>query len=305
MTSSTALLPSVRAAFGSLIDYAGLFPPAALPLAQAQAEYRDARRGPHAWMLGRFIIPAATLATLTETFDAPISAIVEPESEALSRVARLREGGAKVDALEIPLGEAVAPFREHFSFDEMLDVLGALETELVCSGTRDLPAFVEIPRTQPWQRLLPETLNEIARLALAAKIRCGGVTADAFPSVDELAEFVAAASDARTPFKATAGLHHPVRRLDRATGFMMHGFLNLLAAAALAPRVPRETLTAIIAEEDPGAFAFDDTAFAWRDQRVGIADLQTARRSAFVSYGSCSFDDPVEDLTALNLLPPA
>src|SRR5580700_4575402 len=171
MTSSTALLPSVRAAFGSLIDYAGLFPPAALPLAQAQAEYRDARRGPHAWMLGRFIIPAATLATLTETFDAPISAIVEPESEALSRVAQLREGGAKVDALEIPLGEAVAPFREHFSFDEMLDVLGALETELVCSGTRDLPAFVEIPRTQPWQRLLPETLNEIARLALAAKIR--------------------------------------------------------------------------------------------------------------------------------------
>src|SRR5580700_4575401 len=120
-----------------------------------------------------------------------------------------------------------------------------------------------------------------------------------------LRRFVAAASDARTPFKATAGLHHPVRRLDRATGFMMHGFLNLLAAAALAPRVPRETLTAIIAEEDPGAFAFDDTAFAWRDQRVCIAELQTARRSAFVSYGSCSFDDPVEDLTALNLLPPA
>jgi len=305
MTSSTALLPSVRAAFGALIDYAGLFPPAALPLAGAQKEYQAARCGSHAWMLGRFVIPATALAKLAEPFDAPFSAIVEPESEALSHVARLKEGGAKVEALEIPLRETVAPFRRHFSFDEMLDVLGALEAGLVCSGARDLPAFVEIPRTEPWQNLLPETLKEIARLALAAKIRCGGVTADAFPSVDELAEFVAAACDARAPFKATAGLHHPVRRFDLATGFMMHGFLNLLAAAALAPRVPRETLTAIVAEEDPGAFAFDETTFAWRDQHVSIAELQTARRRGFVSYGSCSFDGPVEDLTALHLLPPA
>ncbi|MGA8575435.1 MAG: hypothetical protein WB609_07060 [Candidatus Cybelea sp.] len=305
MTSSTALLPSVRAAFGSLIDYAGLFPPATLPLAGAQSEYRAARCGSHAWMLGRFVIPAATLAKLAEPFDAPFSAIVDPDIEALNRVAALQERGAKVEALEIPLTETVAAFRKHFSFDEMLDVLGALEAELVCSGAGALPAFVEIPRTRPWQNLLPETLQEIARLGLAAKIRCGGVTADAFPSVDELAEFIAAACDARAPFKATAGLHHPVRRLDHATGFMMHGFLNLLTAAALAPRVPRETLTAIVAEEDPGAFSFDETAFAWRDQRVSIAELQTARRSAFISYGSCSLDEPVEDLTALRLLPPA
>ena len=54
----------VRAAFESLIDYAGLFPPAALPMAGAVAEYAEALRGEHAWMLGRFIVPASRIAEL-------------------------------------------------------------------------------------------------------------------------------------------------------------------------------------------------------------------------------------------------
>ncbi len=122
--------------------------------------------------------------------------------------------------------------------------------------------------------------------------------------MDEVADFIAAANDAGVAFKATAGLHHPVRHRDATTEFMMHGFLNVLAAAALAPRVDRVTLARIVAEEDPGAFAFDEATFRWRDEIVEAADIERMRRDAFVAYGSCSFAEPIDDLTALGILPP-
>jgi hypothetical protein len=302
MTTSTAVRPAVRAAFAALVDYAGLFPPAKLTLDEARREYREAQQGPHAWMLGRFIIPASLLAT--NGFEETLSAIVEPNAEALRAVAAVRERGVKVAALEIPLGQSLTPFREHLSRDEILDVLGALEEDLGVTNLRDLPAFVEIPRTAPWSGMLVETMAVLARLRLGAKIRCGGVTAEAFPSVEEVAQFIASACHAAVPFKATAGLHHPVRHVDAATGFTMHGFLNVLGASALAPRVPPETLRSIVAEEDPSAFAFDDETFAWRDERVAQDDIELTRRNAFVAYGSCSFGEPVQDLGELGVLPP-
>ncbi len=124
-----------------------------------------------------------------------------------------------------------------------------------------------------------------------------------FPALAEVASFIAAARSENVPFKATAGLHHPVRHLDPVTGFMQHGFLNLLAAAALARRVTGGTLEQIVAEEDASAFAFDDDAFSWRAERIGVAELERARREGFVAYGSCSFSEPVDDLIALGMLP--
>ena len=303
MTTSTALRPSVRAALHGLIDYAGLFPPAQLSLDAAQREYREARGGPYAWMLGRFILAARRLEESPGDFGEPLSAIVDPDVDALHRLADAKRGGAAVEALEIPLMESVSPFREHLSRDDVLDALGALESDLVVAGLRDLAAFAEIPRGGAWWRSLDETMSAAARFRLGAKLRCGGLTAGAFPSVEEVAAFVGAAARAEVPFKATAGLHHPVRHRDAATGFVMHGFLNLLAAAALAARVDAETLERVVGEEDPRAFAFDQETFAWRDQRVSVAELQRVRREGFIAYGSCSFSEPVEDLTALGVLP--
>jgi hypothetical protein len=303
MTTSTALRPSVRAAFTGLIDYAGLFPPAQLSLDAARREYHDARGGPHAWMLGRFILTAPQLGESAKTLHEPFSVIVDPDVDALHRLARLRAAGATVEAVEIPLQKSVSPFRERLLRDDVLNILGALEADLGVSGLRDLPAFVEIPRTKAWWSVLRETLDAAARFQLGAKLRCGGLTAEAFPGIDEVTEFIAAASDAGVPFKATAGLHHPVRHVDPASGFIMHGFLNLLAAAALAPSVDRATLSRIVAEEEPGAFVFGDDSFAWRNETVDTERLTEARRVALVAYGSCSFSEPVEDLTALGILP--
>ena len=302
MTASTALLPSVRVAFGALIDYAGLFPPAQLPIAQAKSEYQAARRGPYAWMLGRFIIPAPLLIGLPAPLEGPLSVIVDNAPDTLVEIATMRNKGAQIEALELPL--RIAPDRTRISRDEILDVTGDLETDIVVAGVRDLSAFVEIPRSGPWHGMLPETMSALARMRLYGKLRCGGVTAQAFPSVDDVAAFIAAAHAAGVAFKATAGLHHPVRHVDRSTGFTMHGFLNILAAAALAPRLDTSALARVVAEEDSAAFTFDDESFSWRDQRIELSELARTRRDAFVSYGSCSFAEPVADLTALGVLPP-
>jgi hypothetical protein len=298
MTASTALAPSVRAAFTALVDYAGLFPPAELRFEEARREYASARSGAHAWMLGRFILPASLASA---TVDAPLSVIVAPQVDAVNDLAIRGTEGARVEALEIPIGGALSPLRHRLSADEVLDLIGALEADLATAGLRGIPTFVELPWNAPWNEARGSLFDALARFNLGAKMRCGGATSQAFPSVAEVAEFIATAAAARVPFKATAGLHHPIRHRDAASGFTMHGFLNLIAAAALAPSVERDLLEAIVADEDPQAFAFAGDAFIWRDRRIGVERLVQTRRDAFVGYGSCSFAEPVDDLTALGV----
>jgi hypothetical protein len=305
MATSTAA-PAVRAAFDALVDYAGLFPPARLPMAQATAEYAAARSGRHAWILGRFIISASTLVSAgASACDAPLSVIVDADPDPrqwfrsmqtlLESLAAFHEKRRSVEALEAPL-----PKMHGEGFDGTIAQLGAYVAR---AGLSDLPVYAEIPRGAGWTQRLPSAMAAASRAGLGAKLRCGGLTEDAFPSIDEVAQFVAAAAQAGVGFKATAGLHHPVRHRDAATGFPMHGFLNILAAAALAPSVDGETLRRIIAEEEPTAFTFDDRSFAWRHERVSVDRIILTRSKAFVAYGSCSFAEPVDDLTALGMLP--
>jgi hypothetical protein len=128
-----------------------------------------------------------------------------------------------------------------------------------------------------------------------AKIRCGGASV---PPVEAVAAFVAACRDAGVPFKATAGLHHAIRSDDA------HGFLNLLAAAVLAHAegLSEAELVPLLTEQDPSAFAVTAGGLTARDHHAGAAAIAEARRELFVAYGSCSFAEPVEDLTALGVL---
>jgi hypothetical protein len=305
METSVALFPSVRSAFSRLVDYAGLFPPAQLSLAQATAEYRAAQRGAHAWMLGRFIIPATSLTSSPQTGDGPFSVILDGGSDPaewlvsigarIGAVAALREKGVAIEALEVPLPAA-------FTADRAPDEpLQRLRDRLESAKVSDLPVYVEFARRGEWKAVVERAMSAAMHAGCGAKLRCGGLTAEAFPSVDDVVEFLAAANAARVPFKATAGLHHPVRHVDAASGFTMHGFLNILAAAALAPRAGRPLLQRVVAEEDPSALHFEDAALCWGDERIDLGELESTRRTAFVAYGSCSFSEPVEDLTALGV----
>jgi hypothetical protein len=304
METSVALRPSVRSAFSRLVDYAGLFPPARLPLAQATAQYREATRGPHAWMLGRFIIPLTTLAA-SPLGDGPFSVILDVGSDShewlgsiksrIDSMAALLRKGIAIESIEVPLPAA---FTQDCTPEEALLRLRDL---LESARISDLPVYVEFARRGPWQAVVERAMSAAMHAGCGAKLRCGGLTAEAFPSVDEVVEFLVAAAAWHVPFKATAGLHHPIRHVDAATGFTMHGFLNILAGAALAPRGDRPMLQRIVAEDDPTAFHFEDASLCWRDERIEFGELETSRRSAFVAYGSCSFSEPVEDLEALGV----
>lgn len=288
-----------REALSGLIDYAGLFPPASLGMEEAIAEYRQARTGTHAWLLERFICPAGRLLELAGVLTATMTGGEEPWS--LVVIARETDAGLVSDfeaemagAADVAVVETMFPEAgDAASVAALLEVFGTV-------------VFFEVP----WHSSVAASLDVLAAVressgrALGAKVRCGGLAPEAFPPPEVLAEFLAACRDRRIPVKATAGLHHPIRHVDPVTGFTHHGFLNLLAATAFAYQGERSSLlTEVLSEFDRDAFSLDVRGLRWRDHAVDPATLADARTDLFVGYGSCSFDEPVADLTALGMVP--
>jgi hypothetical protein len=292
-----------------LIDYAGLFPPAALAMDQALEEYRAARAGEAAWMLGRFIVPASRLDELVAQAHGgqpSLSIIVDagrdarawfPAAQRICERLRAVRSATSIECLEVPL-PTLATKRDTYEA-----TIGQFAMLAERNGLRDLPVYVEISRDNRSSELLAATMAALARYRLGAKLRCGGVSAEAFPSVAEVASFLSAARSEGVPFKATAGLHHPLRHVDPATGFHMHGFLNVLAGAIFAGRATGPALEAILAEESAESVAFDEAGLRWGDRLAPVEEIAAAREHGFVAYGSCSFSEPVDDLTALRVLP--
>jgi hypothetical protein len=259
---------AVHALLGRLIDHAALFPPASMDMPDAIEADRRARSSEHAWMLDRFIVPASRLHELPP--DAPrLSVVLDGGEGDLEAVRDAVTAGRRVELVEARIDPAWIPDTQ------------ALVNEKL-PGVR---AFWELSPG----RGLRGAVAAVREARAGAKIRCGGTT---LPSVQEVAAFIAACRDAGVPFKATAGLHHPIRSSDR------HGFLNLLAAAVFADG----DLPAIVGEEDPQAFTLDADGFGVHTRRADAQTIAAARAELFVAYGSCSFDEPVDDLAALGLL---
>lgn len=286
-------------------------------MADAVAEYRLARRGDHSWMLGRFICTASRLEELAGLLMTsmsageapwPISVILDGEIGRAAVIAHSfdaeMEPAAQIALLEVPLPTEASDGRFHEAAAEIVEptVTAAMTVSAVA-----MP-FFEVTLSAQWD---PGVRSAIAALAnrrraihrpLGAKLRCGGTVAEAFPTPDQVVEFILACVEHALPFKATAGLHHPIRHHDPELGVMRHGFLNLLTATAFARAgFSREQLLDVVGETDPAAFALTAAAASWRDHRVRVGDL-TRVREQFAAYGSCSFAEPVEDLAALGMI---
>ncbi len=292
--------PAVHALLEHVVDYAGLFPPAALSMDGAAAEYAAQRDSPHAWMLGRFVVPVERLDELAASSgtrqvgdrDAwPLSALVSADpagdAEVIAAFVARQGGRFTVDSVEL---RAATPAAIDLALSQL-------------EGT--LERYVEIPLDADPRPLL----QVIARHGGRAKARTGGVTADAFPSALHLARFIAACAELDVPFKATAGLHHPLRGEQRLTydadapAATMFGFLDLFIAAALARSgADEETLVRVLEERDAGAIAFSDGELRWRDHALDSAQVVVARHQLAISFGSCSFREPVDDLHRLGIL---
>jgi hypothetical protein len=309
-----------------LIDDAGLFPPALLPMDAAVEQHNRVLTGPHRWLVARFICPAPRLAELGEALpdepdsDWEVSALLEvaegPWPEALAgqveAIARFSdETGVPVRVIEGRLpAEWSVDGAEPGAIVDLTDMIQASGLD----ADPPVRVFLEVPVAGAGDDVTRTALEAIAearedhgatRVALpGAKVRCGGKTADAFPTPEEVALVVAACREQGIPFKATAGLHHPFRHLDTATGFTQHGFLNVVGAAILgrARGLDEETLATLLADDAPGHFELSPDRFRWQGVSVRADEIEDARRDLFVAYGSCSIDEPVEDLVALGVL---
>ncbi|HEY9505951.1 MAG TPA: hypothetical protein VIQ27_08270 [Gemmatimonadales bacterium] len=272
------------------IDYAGLFPPAGLGMAQVVANYSSYRAGPHAWALGRLVVPASRLPELEATGgDLRIAALLG--TDAAGDLERIREFNRRhPGAVDVVEAKADSP-----------EAVERLLTRVPSQLTR----YVEIPIAHDPAPLAAAVAKRGGRL----KVRTGGITADAFPSAADLLRFLHAAREAAVPFKATAGLHHPLRaeyrftyEPDSSCGTMF-GFLNLfLAAALMADGLDDGDAERLLEERDREALRFDAEGVEWDGRRLDLAAIRHARESVIVSFGSCSFTEPLGDLQSLGLL---
>jgi hypothetical protein len=229
---------SLRALLANVIDYAGLYSPAELPLPGVIANYRRYLVSPEAWMLNRLVLPMEKLRDVALENNWRVTLLVSDEPGPLPY---------QVETLETKAG-----------------------------GRLSLPTYCEVP--------LDRVENG------HAKIRTANI------SSDELAGFLYSAAARRLPFKATAGLHHPLRSTT------MHGFINVFAAATMAWLGMHHSLLAdLLNETNPQAFEFRDEELRWRDRRASTEQVAHARRDFAHSFGSCSFEEPVSGLRALGL----
>jgi hypothetical protein len=151
--------------------------------------------------------------------------------------------------------------------------------------------------------LLAEHNSDADVATFGYKLRTGGVTADAFPTSAQISEALVTPATHQLPIKFTAGLHHPIRQFRDEVKTKMHGFLNVLGAAVLAAehRWDAHQTSIMLEDENADSFSFTDDFFAWREWKIDIERLKY-RRKFVTSFGSCSFDEPREDLRALGFL---
>jgi len=253
---------SIRVLLDTLIDYAGMFPPASLSLDEAIRKYDEYRQGPYAWALGRFVVKAGEAGKVPVDF--PLSVI------------------ASYDAI-------------HDAYVVEVKAESAEEIDVIHQQAASQMIYVETADI--------DMIDLLGHYGLRAKIRTGGVETGAFPSVEKVATFIRECRQRNVPFKATAGLHHPIRCAKPITYesdapvATMHGFVNVFIAAALPGSASQ-----ILREENARAFGFDDGCVWYRDLRVTNEELTRVRQLYAVSFGSCSFEEPIRDLKELGWL---
>lgn len=300
-------MKTIRFLLENLIDYAGLFPPAELGVDEAVKNYAAYRQGEYSWMLGRFIVPASRLDEFEQVAVEhwpcsgedgwwKLSVLggtnLEADIARINSFSRHRTVGENATAVMVDTIEFKAS-----TVSEIEAAMRVMHPTLTC--------FVEIPiHDEP-----AELIKAIGTEGAFAKVRTGGVTAETFPSAHDLARFIKICADEDVGFKATAGLHHPLRSINRLTykpdspSARMHGFLNVFLAAAFAQNgMDIRQLTELLEEESPEAFRFEQDSVFWRDEMLVVAHLRNTRHLFAIAFGSCSFTEPVEDLQRLHLL---
>jgi hypothetical protein len=296
---------AIRVLMQQLIDYAGLFPPANLDMQSAVDNYARYRSSEYGWAIGRLIVPVARLDELAAAVQFLPASSPDPQPWRLSALA-----GSDLDA-DL---DAIHAFNQRSNRQPIAITIDTIELkasqpDAIRSILRRLPdtltSYIEIPIDDDPAALL-QTIGEFGG---RAKVRTGGTRQELFPPPEDLLRFISGCVTTRVPFKATAGLHHPLRaryplsyEQNSALG-TMYGFLNVfLSAAFLAAGINTDAAMQILIEESSAAFRFDEKTISWREQPLDAASLEETRQRIAIAYGSCSFQEPIDDLKAMQLV---
>lgn len=276
--------PGVPPLLARLVDDAALFPPSGASVVDAVRMHLAARRAPYAGVVGFLLCPISRLGAL-------VSALRKARPTrpvALSLVADTGLGG---------LPKAISTALDNAELVDLRMIEVPAPSDVDSTWLVQLTEFVpdDVVRVVEPRRGRPEWLQGVRRVAEAGcwpRLRCGGKSVESFPSVEEVADFLAIATGTGRPFKATAGLHHAVRHHDESTGLTHHGLLNMLVgtAHAVSGASAREALRCT----DGAALAAEAGALSEDSARVV--------REVFACYGSVSLTGPVADLVRLGLL---
>jgi hypothetical protein len=294
---------SVRILLNEIIDYAGLFPPSQVSMSEAVLNYATYRHSNYGWMLGRFVLPVARLDEFYE-----------------SALEFLPKGSETAWRLSVLAGEDVSltiramnEFNRKHSDRAVCDVLEVKATTVskIENTMTLLPkAITPYFEIAPVGRTFVDLVATLGIKKLRAKIRTGGVTREEFPATRDIIRFVRTCMAANVPFKATAGLHHPIRCFKPLTYASdapqgtMHGFMNVLLMTGFARESFRVSLLEEIMEEEfEEVFEFSDAGVSWRGSHLlTLSHIERLRSKGMHSFGSCSFDEPVADLQELGIL---
>ncbi|MBK8478195.1 MAG: hypothetical protein IPL39_18400 [Opitutaceae bacterium] len=297
------------------LDYAGLFPPASLSMAQATATFADSRHEGAAALVSRFVCPAprlAELATFLTALPVPVrvAAILrggKSAGECLANLetelAALATRSSASDAIAVDTLELRLP-PDALEGPALRKLLAAILALLSRQPGAARQVFLEIAPSPVLLDQLGQVaesadrLREAAPITLGYKLRTGGSDASSVPSLALVAAALAAAHAHRLPMKCTGGLHHPVRGKYAGADHALHGFINLLTAAALAHhhQAAAAELEAVLAEEHPLAFVFGPETLQWGSRSLPVAALTAARDQFLTSFGSCFTDIPRTEL---------
>lgn len=296
--------PSLKRLLNGVIDYAGLFPPAAFQMEKAVAEYVEVMDSDDQWIVDKFVCQATRLEEFVEALrplvkapvrttvigtihkDGPVAGIKHD----VDAVLKAEESGlVDVEGYELKVSETDVK-----SYASAASKMGSQLHD-------DLQVYLEFA----WNEAMIDNMHDSVDVfePVGFKARTGGTAAQDFPDAVQLAAFISECAALEAPFKYTAGLHEPLRYFDEKLGVFRHGFLNTILAGALAMTqdLSRKEIEEILMLVDPAQLNFGVD-----DIKVGNHWLESEQlplfQSSFGGFGSCSVSEPLEGLRKLRLL---
>lgn len=302
LTESARPKQSTKILLTEIIDYAGLFPPSQATMQEAVENFAAHKNSDLGWMLGRFVTPVSRL----DEFMEGARGLIAQDAQAPWRLSVLAGEDVNETLKTIRFfNEQNAPGVVCDLLEIKANTVSKIENTVALLPA-NLTAYFEISTGENFAEL-------VATLALRrqrAKLRTGGTAREDFPSTREIIRFVRTCMAANVPFKATAGLHHPLRCFRplsyaaKAPQGTMHGFLNVLIMTGFVRESFRPSLLEQVMEEEfEEVFTFRDNGLTWRNEHfLSNGHIERLRSLGLNSFGSCSFDEPVADLRSMGLL---